>query len=141
MKNDLNDIKNILETQETKARSKEELEQELFKNMLYFCKNYANYIVGAIKFIGLTKNRDIFLNKTAKNQKEYDYLFMNYDKIHNKIKKVFQEDIKQEEQRQKIIANNYKQKKEPFTIFGIHWALVIFLFPVAMLMILLDDLK
>ena len=57
--------------------------------------------------------------------------------IYNKIKKAFEIDAKQELQEKQ----KQEEEKEPLTIFGIHWALVIFLFPVAILMILFDDLK
>ena len=137
MKNDLNDIKNILETQETKARNKKELEQELFKNMFNFVKSYKGYTNGDLLYLGIAENKEQFANITAKNQTEFNYLIYNYDKIYNKIKKYFETDAKQELQEKQ----RQEEEKEPVTIFGVHWALVVFLLPVALFMILFDDLK
>lgn len=142
MKNDINDIKNMLEQEQEKARSEKELEQELFKNMFLFANCYNNYIIGAIKYIGLSQNRSSFINMVARNNKEYTYLLMNYDKVYNKIKNTFKEDMhRAERQLQQTQKTNIKRKKTHLTIFGVHWALVVFLFPVALLMILFDDLK
>ena len=137
MINDINDIKNILETQETKARNKKELETELFKNMFNFVKSYKGYTNGALLYLGIAENKEKFANITAKNQEEFNYLIYNYDKIYSKIKKYFEIDAKQELQEKQ----SQQEEKEPFTIFGVHWALVVFLFPVALLMIAFDDLK
>lgn len=134
MKNDINDIKNILETQETKARNKKELETELFKNMFNFVKSYKGYTNGALLYLGIAENKEQFANITAKNQEEFNYLIYNYDKIYNKIKKYFEIDAKQE------LQEAQEQEREPLTIFGIHWALFLLLLPIALIMAIFDDL-
>lgn len=134
MINDVNDIKNILETQETKARSKKELETELFKNMFNFVKSYKGYTNGALLYLGIAENKEQFANITAKNQEEFNYLIYNYDKIYNKIKKYFETDAKQEK-------GEKGEKQESLTIFGVHWLLALLMFPLAFIMVLFDDLK
>lgn len=137
MKNDINDIKNMLEQEQEKARSEKELENELFITLYNFVKTYKGLTNGALVYIGLIENREMICNAISKTQKEYQYLIINYEKIYNKIKQTFKEDARQE----LITKQKQQQEHEPLTIFGVHWALVVFLFPVALLMILFDDLK
>ena len=136
MKNDINDIKSMLEQEQEKARNKKELENDLFITLYNFVKTYKGYTNGALVYIEKTDNKEMICKAIAKNQEEYIYLIINYNKICNNIKKAFKEDARQE----LITKQKQQQEHEPLTIFGVHWALVVFLCPVALLMILFDDL-
>lgn len=118
------------------SRTKKELEIELYKKMYSFVKYYKGMTNGAIVYLGLTEHREEICKEVAKTKTEYETMLLDYDKVYKKIKTTFKEDMNQE-----LIEKQKKEiKREPLTIFGVHWALFIFLFPIAILMVLFDSL-
>lgn len=132
MKNDINEIKNILEEEQTRARTEQELTNELIKELI-LTMDESNDKVTRLETIQTKEFRESASQEIAKNQKEFDYLFINYDKAIAKIKKIYSQDIKNES-----IEIKTPEKKE-FTIFGLNWFTFLFIAPLSIVWGFIDS--
>ena len=96
MIDNLQDIKEILQEENTKEKT----ETELYNNLVRYLYNiFDNEIKEDLLERGFTyfsynNVRKDICNEIAGTQEEYNYYFMNYEKALKKVKSFFQEDIK-----------------------------------------------
>lgn len=143
MKNDVNDIKTILQEEREQERTKEELINILIKYLYNKIDNEiiperADLLERAFIYFNYNDTRKEICNELAKTQKEYDLLFMNYEKALKQTKSFFNEDIKRINAEQ---MQEEKEEKQKHTIFGINWLLAILLIPIILFFEVLDNTK
>ena len=106
MKNDINDIKTILQEEKTQEKT----EKELFNNLVGHLYNIFNeeirpdLLERGFQYFSYNKTRQEVCNDLAETQKEYNYYFMNYSKALKQVKNFFAEDIKRQKEEEKSKA-------------------------------------
>ena len=143
MKNDVNDIKTILQEEKEQERTKEDLINSLIKYLYNKIDNEiiperADLLERAFIYFSYNDTRKEICNELAKTQKEYDLLFMNYEKALKQTKSFFNEDIKRINVEQ---IQEEKEEKQKHTIFGINWLLAILLIPIILFFEVLDNTR
>lgn len=152
MKNDINDIKTILQEEKERERTKDELVNLLIKYLYNIFDNdiRPDLLERGFVYFSYNDTRKEICNELASTQNEYNMLFTNYDKALKQVKSFFKEDMKRidtiyKEQNQ-LQENNYKsnyiqKEKHKKTIFGVNPILAIILAPVVLFFSILDNTK
>ncbi len=168
MKNDINDIKEILQEESQQVKS----DKELYNNLVKYLYNIFDSEIredllerGFIYFSYNDTRKDV-CNELADTQEEYNYYFMNYEKALKQVKNFFKEDIKRiNNEKCKCIKcentininDNYcyicgfnqntkirekeKKEKKKHTIFGVNPILAMFMIPIVIFFDILDSTK
>lgn len=155
MIDNLQDIKEILQEE----KKEEKNDKELYDNLVKYLYNIFNEEIrkdllerGFIYF-SYNKTRQEICNELAESQKEYNYYFMIYDKALKQVKKFFEGDIKELQNKEKIekqiekkqetqtIYITRKEKKEKRKIFGVSPIIIILFFPIILFYLALESAK
>ena len=156
MIDNLQDIKQLIETEKTQEKT----EKELYNNLVGFLYNIFNEEIRAdllergFQYFSYNKTRQEICNELAETQKEYNYYFMNYTKALKQVKSFFSEDIKRinaeqeerERQEQETMqkykrTEKTKKQKQKHTIFGVNPLLMILFTPILLFFEVLDQTK
>lgn len=119
---------------------KERLSGILFEKIYECIKYFEGTTEGACLYFKTTEGINFVLDRISYNKEEKLDFFNIYMETYEKVCKLFEGQI-QRENMQYEIKQEKKRKKEPFTIFGVHWLLVIFMFPVVIISELFKNSK
>ena len=106
MKNDISDIKELLQEEKTQEKT----EQELLNNLIKYLYNIfdeeirSDLLIEGFKYISYNDTRKKICNELAESQKEYNFYFISYDKALKQVKNIFKEDIKRQKEEEKQTA-------------------------------------
>lgn len=155
MKNDISDIKEILQEESQQVKSDKELYNNLVKYLynIFDTEIRPDLLERGFLYFSYNSTRKEVCNDLAETQKEYNYYFMNYTKALKQVKSFFSEDIKRiniEIQAKKEIQNTLetqtrmqktKREKKKHTIFGVNPVIAILLTPIILFFKVLDQTK
>lgn len=110
----------------------------LYSNMYEFIKRFDGMTYGACEYLKTTAGLEFFLDNLSYISDEKMVFLEFYNDVYSDVSKLFEGQIRKE-RREKELEEMKKEKREPFTIFGVHWLLFLFLFPVVIFFELLKD--
>lgn len=149
MKNDINDIKELLQEEKQQEKSDKELYNNLVKYLynIFDSELEKDLLERGFIYFSYNDTRKNVCNELAGNQKEYNYYFMNYDKALKQVKSFFAEDLKrarkeqEEREKQEQEAGKEKKDKKSPLFFGIDLFLAIVLIPIILFFDVLEKTK